>query len=83
MTERDVERLNSGRLLRDAGQVLLPILASMKVGVQGRMIAHFRAGELTMLTALTAELAVITELETKITQNNHATAKREGNLHGS
>lgn len=83
MTERELEQLNSGRLLRDAGQVLLPLLATMKTSVQGRMIACFRAGDTAILTALTAELAVITELETKITQNNAVTAKREGKLNGN
>jgi hypothetical protein len=82
MTEQELEKLNAGRLLRDAGQVLLPILANKKASIVSRMCSHFRAGELHMLTPLTAELCVITELETNISQNNNVTAMREGKLNG-
>jgi len=83
VTERELEQLNQGRVLRDASQALLPLLHSMKTGVIGRTVAHFRAGETEKLITLAAELSVITELETKLTQNNAVTAAREGKLHGN
>lgn len=82
MTELEVEQLNQGRLLRDAGQVLLPILEAMKKAAIGRMCAYSREGQQQMLIPLAAELAVIVELETRITQSNNITAIREGRLHG-
>lgn len=81
--EREIERLNEGRMLRDAGQVLLPILANKRNSITARLCHHFRAGELGMLTPLVAELCVITELESNIAQNNKVTAIREGKLHGN
>lgn len=82
--EREIEQLNQGRLLRDAGQVLLPILGQMKRGVEAKIINSHRTlhGEGTeVLLACAAELSVIDELIGKITRNNKETSVREGKLH--
>jgi len=81
--EKEIEKLNQGRLLREAGQVLLPLLSRMKEGVLGRITAAHRMNTPGALPAYAAELAVLTELEAKIKMNEKETEIREAKLYGS
>lgn len=80
MTEGDLEKLNQGRLLREASQHLLPLLQEMKDAVLSRIVIAHRAGEQALLPAAAAELSVIESLRTKINRNNQETARREENF---
>lgn len=80
MTEVELEKLNSGRLLRDAGQHLLPLLQEMKEACLARTVNAHRsmyAEGKEVLIACAAELSVIEQLRTKINRNNQETARRE------
>lgn len=84
--EREIEKLNEGRLLRDAGQVLLPILSQMKARVLARIILSHREMHVhgtQNLLAYSAELSVLEELTSKITRNNNETARREEKFHAN
>lgn len=81
MTEQEVEKLNQGRLLREAGQILLPILNQMRARVLARVVLCHRDGDATKLPAAAAELSVIEELTNKITRNDRETAQREARVY--
>lgn len=83
LTEAEIEKLNRGRLLRDASSELIPLLAAKRTQALARLITHFRAGELAMLTPLAAELSVLAELEGNILRSNKETAYTEGKLYES
>ena len=81
--EKEIEKLNQGRLLRDAGQVLLPLLAQMKLATLAKITGAHRTGMTQALPTFAAELTVITDLEAKIKQNEIVTEQREKKLYGN
>ncbi len=80
MTEQEIEKLNSGRIMREASMVLLPQLKTMRDGVIGRITQAHREpgpGVDNLLRALAAELTVLTDLINKLDRNNKETDARE------
>jgi len=80
--ELEIEKLNRGRLLRDASSHLLPLLLTMKEAAVSQVVSAFKGRKLEELPALAAELSCLSDLITKITSNNKDTEKRERKLYG-
>lgn len=80
MTEKEVEKLNGGRLLRDAATHLLPLLEEMREQQVVLIVQAHRAGNREALPTHAAELSVIESLRGKITRSNKETEIREGKL---
>lgn len=81
--EKEIEKLNAGRILREASRELLPFLESLKVSALAGIIQAHRASEPEKLPTYAAELSVIETLLSKITRNNKETEHREGKLYAT
>lgn len=84
--ERELDKLNSGRLLRDASKELLPLLLRQKEEVIAKIVMAHKAHNSDIdneLRGYAAELSVVTDLANKLTRNNKETAHREGKLDGT
>lgn len=81
--EKDIEKLNSGRILREASRELLPFLNQMREDAIANIVNGHRGGDYAHLPTYAAELCVIDALRSKITRSNKETERREGKLHGN
>ena len=68
LTEKEQETLNSARVVRAEGDVLLPLLQARERLIIGRTVSAFKAGETGKLISLAAELSTIYDLKSAISQ---------------
>lgn len=81
--ERDIEKLNAGRILREASRELLPFLLTLRENALAGIVQSHRGNEPAKLPAYAAELSVIDILISKITRSNRETEHREGKLYAT
>jgi hypothetical protein len=81
--EREIEKLNSGRILREASKQLLPFLDHMRRDCIARICTAHKEQEHQSLAAHAAELSVLEDLRAKIERSNKETEKREEKIYGN
>lgn len=84
ITEKETERMNSGRLVRAEATVLIPLLAERKASAVTRLTAVFRSGAVAEnLTALVAEITTLEDLEREIKRRIKETEHIERKIYAS
>ncbi len=68
LTEKEQQKLNTGRMMRAESDLILPLLDTKQALVIGKIVSAFRAGDYQALTGHAAELSTISEMKTEITQ---------------
>lgn len=81
--EKEIERLNKGRLMQIASRELLPLLDTMKKDAISKIIMSHKGHAAEELPAHAAELSVIEDLRSKIERSNRETEKREEKLYAT
>lgn len=83
LTEKEIEKLNHGRLLRSEASVVLPIIAKRKEGALGRLIAYFKGGQENMLLPTVAELSALSDLEIEMNRGLKEVEQLERHIYGT
>lgn len=83
LTEREQEKLNTGRMFRAESDMLLPMLQTKTAVVVGKIVAAFKSGGKPYeFLAYAAELSTLSdmkaEISRKITEANHLEEKALG-----
>lgn len=81
--EKEIGKLNAGRILREASRELLPFLDQMREDAIANIVNSHRSSEQGKLPTYAAELSVIDALRGKLTRSNRETERREEKLYGS
>jgi hypothetical protein len=76
--EREIEKLNKGRLIRIAAEALMPYLRKKKDACEARIIWAHRETKPHELPQAAAELSVLQDLIDELTKNEKQTARLEG-----
>ena len=68
LSERELETLNDGRVLRAESDVLIPLLSTKQALAVGKLIHAYREGQHEKLLSIAAEISTISEMQNTITQ---------------
>ncbi len=67
-TEREQEKLNTGRLMRAEADLILPLISTKQSLALNKIVAAFKAGERDIIFAVAAELSTLHDMKHDITR---------------